>query len=284
MQQSNKINMTLQKIRNTLSDAGIENAAMEAELLIEAYLDIPRARLLANPRDTDYTDPRLIAAVKKRSERFPLQYIIGSWDFYGLRFKVNESCLIPRADTEIVVEEALHRLKSDGKLLDLCTGSGCIAAAVLYYTKNTSAAAVELYPETAELARENMENLGLSDRCEVIVGDAKADLFDESTKFDVITANPPYVTALELCELEPELKFEPEHALTDGGDGLAIIRSIIEIYKKHLKADGCMIIEHGWRQAEAVEKIAHENGLAYTKLIDYGGNARAAVLTIATAS
>lgn len=270
--------MTLQEIRTTLSDAGIGNAAREAEILIEAYTGIPRARLLANPRDMDYADPQLLAAVKKRSERFPLQYIIGTWDFCGLRFKVNENCLIPRPDTEVIVEQAVKSLQNNGKLLDLCTGSGCIAAAVLHFTQNTSGIAVELYPETAALARENIENLGLADRCDVLTGDATTDLFPTEIKFDVITANPPYVTAEEMTELEPELAHEPEHALTDGGDGLSIIRDIVSIYKNHLTPHGCMIIEHGWHQGEAVEIIAQENGLTYTKLTDYGGNVRGAVM------
>lgn len=273
-------NMTLLEIRKALSDAGIENAAMEAEILIETYFGISRARLLASDKNTDYSDVRLNEAVQKRIERVPLQYILGEWEFCGLRFKVNENCLIPRPDTEIIVEQAVKNLHNGGKILDLCTGSGCIVAAVLSLTENTDGVAVELYPKTSALAEENIKNLGLSDRCKVITGDATKELFSHDVKFDVITANPPYVTIEEMSELEPELAHEPRHALTDGGDGLSLIRDIVRVYKNHLTPCGCMIIEHGWRQGEQMESIAHENGLTYTKLTDYGGNTRGAVLKL----
>lgn len=271
--------MTLAEIRKKLADAGIENASFEAELLVCSILRISSAKLLADPRGTDYSHPDLDAAVEKRAGRYPLQYILGSWEFCGLEFKVNENCLIPRPDTEVIVEEAVKCLKPGGRLLDLCTGSGCIAASVLHYTKNTTAAAVELYPETAALARENIASLGLADRCTVLTGDATLDLFAPEEKFDVITSNPPYVTMEEMTSLEPELAYEPSHALTDGGDGLRILSAIVRIYKNHLADGGVMILEHGWRQADAAADIARENGMRYRCLYDYGGNTRGAVLT-----
>lgn len=272
--------MTLAEIRQKLADAGIENAASEAEILVCSLFGISRAHLLADGRGKDYRSPALDEAIAKRVRRYPLQYILGTWEFCGLTFKVNENCLIPRPDTEVIAEEAVKHLDPGGRLLDLCTGSGCIAAAVLHYTKNTTAAAVELYPETAALAKENIASLNLGERCTVLTGDATADLFDGNEKFDVITSNPPYVTMEEMTSLEPELAHEPSHALTDGSDGLQILSAIVRIYKNHLAPGGVMILEHGWRQAEAVENIARENGMQYRCLYDYGGNARGAVLTL----
>ena len=266
--------MTLSEIITKLTSAGIEDAAFEASVLLEHFAGVTRARILADGRNADYPSPELTEAVEKRYTRYPLQYIIGKWEFCGLEFEVNENCLIPRPDTEVLAEEAVKNLPAGGKLLDLCTGSGCIAAAVLHYTKNTSAKAVELYPETAALARRNIEKLGLSSRCEVITGDACTDLFDGSEKFDVIASNPPYVTADEMKALEPELDAEPEHALTDGGDGLSIIEAIVRIYKNHLTPDGMMIIEHGALQAEEVKRIAGENGMTAQCIKDYGGRDR----------
>lgn len=271
--------MTLAEIRRKLTDAGIENAFLEAELLVCTIFHLSRAGLYAAPRETDYTHPDLEAAVKKRVERYPLQYILGTWEFCGLEFKVNENCLIPRSDTEVIVEEAVKHLSTGSCLLDLCTGSGCIAAAALHYTRDTTAIAVELYPETAALARENLASLGLAERCKVVTGDATLDLFASSEKFRVIASNPPYVTVSEMQELAPELSYEPSHALTDGGNGLRILSAIVRIYKNHLMPDGVMILEHGWRQAEEVAAIARENGMTYHCLYDYGGNARGAVLT-----
>jgi len=270
--------MTLSEIIGKLASAGIEDAAFEASLLAEHFMNITRAKILADGRGADYSSPELDAAVEKRCTRYPLQYILGKWEFCGLEFEVNENCLIPRPDTEVLVEEAVKKLPKGGKLLDLCTGSGCIAAAVLNYTKNTSAKAVELYPETAELAAKNIKNLGFAHRCEIITGDAAADLFDADEKFDVIASNPPYVTAEEMKNLEPELDAEPAHALTDGDNGLSIIEAIVRIYKNHLTENGTMIIEHGSGQAADVGRIAEENGLTAQCIRDYGGNDRCTVM------
>jgi len=270
--------MKLSEITDKLATAGIENAAYEASLLIGHFIGVSRAKILADGRNAEYSSPELEEAVAKRCTRYPLQYILGKWEFAGLEFEVNEDCLIPRPDTEVIVEEAVKALPSGGTLLDLCTGSGCIAAAVLNDTKNTVGTAVELYPKTADLARRNIEKLGLAPRCEVITGDACTDLFAEDVKFDVITSNPPYVTAEEMDGLEPELSSEPPHALTDGGDGLSIIEAIVRIYKSHLTDRGTMLIEHGASQADAVRRIAEENGMTSRCVCDYGGNDRCTVM------
>ena len=144
--------------------------------------------------------------------------------------------------------------------------------------KSAHGTAVDLYPETLRAAENNLKNLGLSDRCTFLCGDATTDLFDADTAFDVIVSNPPYVTADEMNDLEPELAFEPAHALTDGGDGLSILRKIIEIYKHHLTPSGTMILEHGWKQSDAVRAIAGQNGMSHEKIMDYGGNIRGAIL------
>ncbi|MBQ4353274.1 MAG: peptide chain release factor N(5)-glutamine methyltransferase [Clostridia bacterium] len=270
--------MTLSDIAEMLTDAGIEGAVYEAQLLVCHFAGLSRAALLAERRDRDYDIPALTEAVYKRASRYPLQYILGTWEFCGLPFAVSEACLIPRPDTEVIVEQAVKALPDGGKLLDLCTGSGCIAAAVLHMTRKTTGYAVDLYPETAAAAEKNLAALGLSARCTVITGDAMTDLFDDGIMFDVITANPPYVTADEMRALEPELAHEPAHALTDGGDGLSILEAIVKVYKNHLAPGGTMLLEHGWQQGDAMEKIAEENGMTYEKVFDYGGNIRGAKL------
>lgn len=268
--------MTLSEIAEALKNAGIEEASHEAFLIMEHFSGKSRAYLMAD-RGFDLDSPEMKKAVSRRVERYPLQYIFGEWEFCGLTFTVNENCLIPRPDTEVIVETAVRYLKKGGSVLDLCTGSGCILAAVLKLSGNTGGTAVELYPETAEVARRNFAALGLTE-VTVIEGDATTDLFSESIKFDVITANPPYITSDEMLTLEPELSSEPSHALTDGGDGLSILEKIIEIYRHHLTPDGTMILEHGSTQGESIRKIAEENGMTYEKITDYGGNTRGAVL------
>ena len=175
-------------------------------------------------------------------------------------------------------EAAIRHTPANGTVLDLCTGSGCIAAAILANRTSALGTAVDLYPETLRAAEDNLTALGLAPRCTFVCGDATTDLFDPSVTFDVIVSNPPYVTADEMNDLEPELAYEPEHALTDGGDGLSILEKIIEIYQHHLTPDGVMILEHGWKQSDAVREIAAKNGMTHEKIMDYGGNIRGAVL------
>ena len=275
--------MTLDGIARVLRDAGIPDARHEAVLLVERYEGESRAKILADRAvGREYMSPALAAAVEKRRTRYPLQYIFGEWEFMGLPFRVTENCLIPRADTEVIAERAASLLPENGRFLDLCTGSGCIAGALCRLTEDrrTTGAAVELVPETAELARENLAALGYSDRCAVLTGDLSlADgLFPAGDTFDVIVSNPPYVTADEMASLEPELAFEPRVALTDGGDGLSLIRAILALYGKRLRPGGAMVIEHGWRQGEAVRRMAEEYGYAYASVLDYGGNTRGAEL------
>lgn len=272
--------MTTRDIARILTDAGIDpaDARSEARLLVMHFTGRPASYLLANPNE-DFASPALAEAVGKRAKRFPLQYIVGEWEFYGLPFAVNEHTLIPRPDTELIAESAIRHCPPHGTVLDLCTGSGCIAAAILGNVKTAHGTAVDLYPETLRTAEENLKNLGLSDRCALLCGDAATDLFDADVKFDVIVSNPPYVTADEMNDLEPELSYEPAHALTDGGDGLSILGKIIEIYRNHLTKTGVMILEHGWTQSDAVKAIAERCGMNHAKIMDYGGNVRGAVLT-----
>lgn len=274
--------MTLSDITGALQKAGIEDAASEAAQLICHFAGISRARLLAEKPDRSWDAQGLAEAVEKRTARTPLQYILGQWEFYGLPFFVSEDCLIPRPDTEILAERAIACLSEGGRLLDLCTGSGCIPAAVLKNTTHTTGVAVELYPKTLAVAEKNLLALGLHRRCTLLLGDATADLFPAEEKFHVITSNPPYVTAEEMESLAPELAFEPPHALTDGGNGLSILEAIVGIYKSHLADGGVMLLEHGWRQGEAVKQIAKKYGMTYRGIKDYGGNVRVAELRNAT--
>ena len=281
--------MTLDGIAARLKQAGIDPDAArhEAMLLIERFRGVSFASILAD-RNRDFASPELEEAVEKRERRIPLQYILGTWEFCGLPFRVTEDCLIPRPDTEVVAERAAELLPPGGRFLDLCAGSGCIAGAVLALTreKHTAGAAVELVPETAALARENLEALGFSDRCEVLTGDLR-DLTllpppaEKNARFDVIVSNPPYVTAEEMKTLEPELAHEPRIALTDEGDGLSLIRAIVGLYPPYLTEGGVLLIEHGWHQSDAVRRIAEDAGLAWSPLYDCGGRIRAGEMRIA---
>ena len=267
--------MTVREIEKRLADAGVTEARTEARLIAEYVSGKSAASLLADP-SFDVSGERLDEIVARRCERYPLQYLLGEWEFCGLPFTVTPDCLIPRPDSEIIAEKAALLLKKGGRILDLCTGTGCILAAALKLSGNTRGTAVDLFPGVCEVAVKNLSRLGLD--CEVITGDATTDLFGEGVTFDVITANPPYVTAEEMTELDPELAYEPETALTDGGDGLSIIEKIIEIYKNHLADGGTMLIEHGASQAADVAAIAEKNGMTSEVLRDYGGHDRVTVI------
>lgn len=279
--------MTIREIAEKLAAAGIESALHEALLLAEKFTGKQYACLRGAVNDELSAEglsvaaenvASLSAAVEKRCKRYPIQYILGEWEFMGLPFDVNETCLIPRSDTEILCEYIIANAPKNGKILDLCTGSGCIIAAVLHYRSDMTGTALELYPETLRQAERNFTKLGLVGRIRSIEGDATTDVLGEGERYDVISANPPYVTAEEMKALEPELSAEPEHALTDGGDGLSILRAIMDCYAVHLAPDGFMILEHGFDQSEAVLAYARSCGLDAVPLKDYGGNMRAAVI------
>ncbi len=266
--------MKLREIRTRLEAAGVEEAAYEASLLVEHFEGVGRAAQLAC--DRDYSSPELEIAIARREKREPLQYIIGEWDFMGYTFKVTPDTLIPRQDTELLCEFLVNNLPAGGRFADLCTGSGCIPIAALSIRRDTTAVCAELYPDTVEVARENAERHGVSDRLEFILGDVREDII--SGEFDLIVSNPPYVTEEEMLELSPEVEKEPRHALTDGGDGLSIIRKIIEIYPRHVKKGGYLAIEFGWKQGEAVTDIASGLGYESEILRDFGGRDRVLVV------
>ncbi len=272
--------MTVREIEAALRNAGIEDALWEALLLAEHFTG-RSATLWRADRDVEIASPALTEAVKKRASRYPLQYIFGTWEFMGLPFRVDEDCLIPRPDTEILVEAAIEEIRRMGasvRVLDLCTGSGCILASVLHHCPGTVGTAVELYPAAMAIAQKNFVSLGLSERIRTITGDIRENLLPAGDLYDVILSNPPYVTTAEMAELAPELAYEPVCALTDGGDGLSLYRAIFENYLPHLAPAGLLLLEHGAAQSEAVLAMARDYGLTGKALYDYGGNARCAYL------
>lgn len=247
--------MTLRALTQILLTAGIKDAAFEAGELACAAT----GRSLASVMTDDFDETAVMPLAKRRIGGEPLQYILGQWEFMGCPFKVTPDCLIPRADTEILAQLLIDAIPRGGRFADLCTGSGCIAVSALYHRKDITGTAVELYENTLGIAKENAFINGVLDRLEFIHADVTSDCLGNE-KYDVIVSNPPYVTAEEMKELDREVLCEPYYALTDGGDGLSIIRRIIELYPAHLKKCGVLAIEIGWQQGEAVQKIAAENG------------------------
>ncbi len=266
-----------------LKAAGISSAdaGEEALLLLEAFGGASRIACLCD-RNRVYDTPALREAVEKRLTRYPLQYILGSWDFFGCRFAVNEHCLIPRPDTEVLVETAIKLIPENGVFIDLCTGSGCIAIAILVHRPDLRAVALELYPETLALAVKNAELNGVSPRFTPIC----ADLLLEGREalaplapFCALVSNPPYIPKSVVDGLAPELFFEPRAALDGGEDGLVFYRRILADYASLLLPDAPLLLEIGYDQSEDLISLgkAYLPQVSCRILRDLGGQPRVAV-------
>lgn len=272
-----------------LTDAGIPAADVgdEAALLLEKFCGVSRVACLCD-RDKHYDSPALDTAVLRRAQRYPLQYILGEWDFYGMTFEVNEHCLIPRSDTEILVEEAIRTLPQGAVFADLCTGSGCIAVAVLAKRPDTKAVVLELFPDTLSLAMKNAEAHGVADRmtpiCEDLLSGGR-EVMGKYAPFHAILSNPPYIPRQVVDGLAPELFFEPRAALDGGEDGLIFYREILKSYADLLHPDGQMLLEIGYDQAKELAALGNMYlpDADFSCLKDLGGQDRVAVFRHITA-
>lgn len=268
--------MTLFETEERLKAAGIENFKGEAKILVCHFENITPAHLLME-RERDFASEELEEAVLRREKREPLQYIIGKWDFMNETYIVDPSTLIPRADTETLVMWGIENIPVGGTFADLCTGSGCVAVSTLAKRLDLTGVAVEKYPETLETAKKNAELNGVSDRIRFVLGDVTENVFSAGEKFDAVLTNPPYVTLDEYNELAPEVMYEPRAALTDEGDGLTIIKKILEIYPACLKENGFIAIEIGYGQGDAVKNIAAGFDMSTEILKDIEGRDRVCV-------
>ncbi|MBQ4091418.1 MAG: peptide chain release factor N(5)-glutamine methyltransferase, partial [Clostridia bacterium] len=220
----------------------------------------------------------LFEAVQKRCSGYPLQYIIGKWWLARCEFFVNEDCLIPRPDTESVIEQAVKLLPKNAEFADLCTGSGCIAISVLDMRPDTRADAYELYPKTLELAIKNAAHNGVDKRFCGILGDVTDKNLLGDKKYAAIISNPPYIRRDVVPKLSREVSFEPQAALDGGEDGLDFYRAIVSNFARNLCDDGAFIFEIGYDQADDLGGIATEHGFCCRIVRDLGGNDRVAIL------
>ena len=234
-----------------------ENAAFELETLILSVTGMKKSDLLLN-RCNCISEANLISlnkAIERRINREPLQYIIGEWEFFGLRMFCGKGCLIPRPETEMLAEIAIKNLPRNGRLLDLCTGSGCISVAVLNNRPDVTAVAVDISESALDYAKKNAEYHNISsDRLQFVC----ADIYDYTPEFfsDVIVSNPPYIKTCDMDKLDEEVKHEPEIALDGGHDGLDFYKLIAKYFaKKHLNDGGCCAVEVGYDIGEEVAAI-----------------------------
>ena len=229
--------------------------------------------LLAEKFDGEALD----LAVKRVESGEPLAYVLGEWYFYGLTFSLNSECLIPRPDTEHIVEKAIETLPKNGVFVDLCTGSGGIAISVLKNRPDLTAYALDISEKAIEAATENAVSNGVSDRITLICADVfKFDATSLPTLCAVIS-NPPYIRSDVVPTLEVS-KTEPTAALDGGADGMDFYRSIISSYKDQITPDGSFIFEIGYDQKADITSLANSHGMLCRVYKDYGGNDRVAVV------
>ncbi len=269
--------MTYRELCGYLTDAGIENANVEGALLLGHFFGVSPASLMADP-ERSYDSDNLLRAVEKRCERYPLQYIFGEWDFYKESYFVNESCLIPRSDTELLVEYAIAHLPKEAHFADLCTGSGCIAVSTLVHRADCTALAVDLYDNTLSMAKKNAMRHGLCNRLTFLCADVLEDSLPQNESFDAILCNPPYIRTAVLDTLEEELFFEPRAALDGGFDGLEFYRALLSHHIKHLKKNGFLLFEIGFDQKDDLIALSAEHGCCCKIHHDLSGNPRMAVI------
>ena len=243
--------------------AGLPLEPLENRILLCHVLGLTRVGLITGSERTLTGDEaaRLAALVERRLGGEPIAYIVGQREFFGLPFQVGPAVLIPRPDTELVVELALERLAplpAPARLLDMGTGSGAIAVAIAHTRPDALVTALDVSDAALAVARANAAANGASVR--FVRSDWFAALDDE--EFDLIVSNPPYIAAGDAHLAQGDLRFEPSGALTDHADGLSALRTIIEGAGTHLVAGGWLLLEHGYDQAQAVRTLLSDAGYA----------------------
>ena len=258
--------------------AGIDEAKTDARLLLEWCCGTNRNTLLA------YGD-RLISAeeyekytdcIAVRRKRVPLQHITGEQEFMGLTFLVNRNVLIPRQDTEVLVEEVMRHLHDGMRILDMCTGSGCILLSLLRYSNDCTGVGVDLSEEALRVAGENAERILGTQEGQTRVSFLHGDLFagvEEGDRFDIIVSNPPYIKTSVIESLMPEVRVhEPRPALDGHEDGLFFYRRILEQAGRFLVGGGMLFFEIGYDQGEQVRRLMEEAGYTGVEVIkDFAG-------------
>lgn len=247
-----------QKGERLLKAAGVADARIDAWLLLEMVAKIDRSFYFTHINAE--VEPEVLTeyerVLEKRAERIPLQYITGEQEFMGMTFKVNSNVLIPRQDTEVLVEEVLRALSPGMEVLDLCTGSGCILLSILKNAPTVSGTGSDVSKQALLVAKENA-------KCHELEAEwVRGSLFDNvSGRFDVIVSNPPYIPQAQIPGLMPEVQlFEPLQALDGGVDGLDFYRKIIAEAPQYLKENGLLFFEIGCTQARAVTRMMAAGG------------------------
>ena len=273
----------LNKAREKLDNAAVPDSSYDAFLLLEYVTGISRTQYLSRQNDNIEAEKlsQYEKLVQRRASREPLQHIIGSACFFGYDYKVSGDVLIPRQETELLVERVLEAAKGypSGRLLDMCTGSGCIAVTLyLELTKDNvkcDITASDISDRALNIARENAKSLtGRSDNIHFIQSDM-FDNIDGSERYDIIVSNPPYIPAADIEGLEPEVKYDPQIALDGGSDGLLFYRRLADEASDYLNDGGCIYMETGFDQGDDIAAIMRNRGYTDIRIFkDLAGHNR----------
>lgn len=245
-----------------LEGAGVESPRLDAELLLAHALGRSRTFLFAHLPDPlpDAAASEFEALLKRREAREPLPYLLETWEWLGMPFRVTPAVLIPRPETETLVEEAARRLSPAARILDVGAGTGCIAAGMARLVPESRVTTLELSPAAAAVARENLERLGLSGRVSVREGGFPWALVPGEV-FEALVSNPPYIPSAEVEALAPELRdHEPRLALDGGPDGLEVLRALVERGPDVLVPGGLLALEVAQGQAQQVAGLLRDQG------------------------
>ncbi|MBE5896009.1 MAG: peptide chain release factor N(5)-glutamine methyltransferase [Lachnospiraceae bacterium] len=265
--------------KNVLEKANVTEAALDARLLLEHICGTNRNDLILHG-DRELLPEQIRTYeeyIQKRAGHIPFQHITGLQEFMGLDFQVNEDVLIPRQDTERLVELVLQESKAGSRVLDMCTGSGCILLSILAKGKEMQGIGVDISEKALTVARNNAKRLGIN-KAEFVLSDMFAQIKD-GEKFDVITSNPPYIESGVIPTLMEEVRvYEPLNALDGGADGLEFYRILAQDAEKHLNPGGRIYMEIGYNQGKAVQDLFLDAGYDFVKVYqDYAGLDRVVV-------
>ena len=274
--------MRYSELLSSLEKIGVDDPKTEAELILNHLFSVNRANIIFDSQ-REYEDKKILEILEKREKRIPIQHILGKWYFMGREFYVSPDCLIPRPDTEILVERAIKELKTGGRVADLCTGSGCIGISMLVYREDISKMLLcDISKKALDMARKNAVSNMVNQKCTFLCGDITRDL--PSERFDMIVSNPPYIKSDDIASLSEEVKREPVLALDGGNDGLDIIRFLVGEGLDYLNDGGKMLIEFGYDQGADMDALLSDKKASgkitsYEILKDYGGNDRCVIIT-----
>ena len=268
--------MTIGELLNlgtkVLLEVEIDTARLDCQLLLGKVLNKEKLYLMMNNDEEVSNDNKeeFLKILNKRKAKMPIKYILGEGDFMGLDFYVEEGVLIPRSDTEVLVEDTLAKISEDAEvnICDLCCGTGAIGIALAYYKKNIKVDCIDYYDIPEKVTQKNIIRNNLEDRVNFIKSDLLLEPIKQNKKYDILVSNPPYIRDEEIDTLMSDVKdYEPRTALSGGKDGLVFYRKIVDDSIKVLKGNGILSFEIGYDQGEEVKNLMIASGYKEVKII-----------------